>query len=88
MAQIQMQKLKITQEKPWARLTPRPTGRDLVTLIQNLRTDADHGLLGNLPRLYSTIGSDSSRDIAAARYRPPAVFPSATTNDDRFKTGD
>ena len=57
-------KLKITQEKPWARLSPRPTGRDLVTLIQNLRTDADHGLLGDLPRLYSNMNGDSSRDIA------------------------
>ena len=55
--------LKISREKPWARLLPRPTGREIVTLIRNLRTDADHGLLGNLPRLYSTIGGDSSRDM-------------------------
>ena len=35
-----------------------------MTLIRNLRTDADHGLLGDLPRLYSNMNGDSSRDIA------------------------
>ena len=58
-----MKKLKITREKAWARFSPRPTGREIVTLIRNLRTDADLGLFGYLPKLYSTMDGDSSRDM-------------------------
>ena len=71
------------KQKPWAALGAAATIRDLVPLLDYIRTYFGIHNQHSTKELKFNPVSDSSGDIAAAGRQPAAVFPSTTTNADQ-----